>query len=123
MTKAKKMKQFSDLKFKDHANMSDGVQARLKVGDFEVSVVAMKDGNGRQFGGLYGDASNGTYEVAVFGDKGEMLTLTPYDDVKGWQSVDELNDLLKDLQSDEVDTFVQGLRDKKDEHLKEMDLA
>ena len=54
MTKAKKMKQFSDLKFKDHANMSDGVQARLKVGDFEVSVVAMKDGNGRQLRFVWG---------------------------------------------------------------------
>jgi len=117
------MKQFSDLKFKDHANVQDGVQARLKVGDFEVSVVSMKTASGTGFGGLYGDASNGTYEVAVFGDNGTMLPLTPYDDVKGWQSVDDLNDLLKDLQSDEVDAFVQGLTDKKDEHLKEMDLA
>tara|TARA_R100000742_G_C4227752_1_gene49998 strand:- start:313 stop:684 length:372 start_codon:yes stop_codon:yes gene_type:complete len=123
MIKTKKMKQFSDLKFKDHANVQDGVQARLKVGDFEVSVVSMKTASGTGFGGLYGDASNGTYEVAVFGDNGTMLPLTPYDDVKGWQSVDDLNDLLKDLQSDEVDAFVQGLTDKKDEHLKEMDLA
>jgi hypothetical protein len=120
MIKTKKMKQFSDLKFKDHANVNHGVQARLKVGDFEVSVVSMKKQT--TFGGLYGDASQGTYEVAVFKDDA-MLPLTPYDDVKGWQSVDELNDLLQDLQSDEVDAFVQGLIDKKDEHLKEMDLA
>ena len=113
---------FADLKFKDHANVQDGVQARLKVGAFELSVVSMKTANTRGYGGLYGDASNGTYEVAVFTDD-SMLPLTPFDDVKGWQTSDDINALLDSLQSQDSDAFVQKLKDAKDEHLKEFDLA
>ena len=121
MNKTKKMRTFADLKFKDHAHVEDGVQARLKLGDFEVSVVSMK-GKGKGYGGLYGDASNGTYEVAVFKD-GDMLPLSAFDDVKGWQSVDDLNALLDSLQSKDVDKFVQKLHDDKQQRLKDLDLA
>ena len=59
-------KTFDDLEFKRHAVKADGVQARLGLGnDLELSVVAMKDKD-QSFGGLYGNASKGTYEVAVF---------------------------------------------------------
>ena len=112
---------FADLKFKDHANVQDGVQARLKLGDFEVSVVSMK-GKHKGYGGLYGDASNGTYEVAVFKDS-SMLPLSAFDDVKGWQSVDDLNALLDSLQSKDVDKFVQKLYDDKQAYMEELDLA
>jgi hypothetical protein len=113
---------FADLKFKDHPNVQDGVQARLQVGDFSVSVVSMKGENPKTYGGLYGNASNGTYEVAVFKDN-DMLPLAPCDDVKGWQSVDDLNALLDSLQSKDVGKFVQKLRDDKQDYLKDLDLV
>jgi len=71
-------KTFSDLVFNDHANNPDGVQAILSLGnDLSISVVSMKS-KGTQYGGLYGDASNGTYEVAVFHND-SMLPLSPWE--------------------------------------------
>ena len=91
------IKNFNDLVFTDHANNPDGVQAILSVGnDLNISVVSMKNSN-TQYGGLYGDASNGTYEVAVFHND-SMLPLSPWDDVLGWQTEDELNELMASLQ-------------------------
>ena len=116
------MRTFADLKFKDHSHVENGVQARLKLGDFEVSVVSMKGKNPKTYGGLYGNTSQGTYEVAVFKDD-DMLPLSAFDDVKGWQSVDDLNALLDSLQSKDVDKFVQQLHDDKQTALKELDLA
>jgi len=79
-----KNRTFSDLEFTTHAHHADGIQARLDLGnEFEISVVSMKDKD-KQFGGLYGNASKGTYEVAMF-HNGTMLPLAKYDDVLGWQ--------------------------------------
>ena len=87
-------KTFSDLVFNAHANVSNGVQAMLDLGnDLEISVVSMKDGKH----GLYGDVRAGTYEVAVFHNN-EMLPLQASDDVRGWQTEDELTELMARLQ-------------------------
>ena len=95
-------KTFSDLEFNDHPNMPDGVQAKMSLGNnLEVSVVSMKQ-KGTRYGGLYGDASNGTYEVAVFHND-SMLPLSPFDDVLGWQTEDDLNELMASLQGDPKD--------------------
>ena len=70
-------KTFDDLEFKRHTVKADGVQARLDLGNgLQISVVAMKDKD-QSFGGLYGNASKGTYEVAVFrnDDKNKPLKL------------------------------------------------
>lgn len=87
---------FNDLDFQPHANVSNAVQARLVFGDkdkFEISVVSM---NGDKNGfGLYGNASEGTYEVAMFyGD--DMLPLSKYDDVLAWQTTTQIDLLMRD---------------------------
>ena len=97
-------KNFSDLVFTAHANNPDGIQAIMSLGnDLSISVVSMKNSN-TQYGGLYGDASNGTYEVAVF-YLGSMLPLTPCDDVIGWQTKDEITELMARFQGDAVDVL------------------
>ena len=94
----KNQKTFSDLEFADHDVVNGGVQAKLELGnDLEASVVSMK--KAERFGGLYGNASEGTYEVAVF-QKGTMLPLNATDDVRGWQTEDDLNELFAQLQGD-----------------------
>ena len=95
-------KTFSDLVFNDHANNPDGIQAIMSLGnDLNISVVSMKS-KGTQYGGLYGDASNGTYEVAVFHND-SMLPLSPFDDVLGWQTEEDLNELMASLQGRQAD--------------------
>ena len=114
-------KTFSDLDFNAHANVPNGVQAKLELGnDIEVSVVSMKKRDGH-YGGLYGDVSEGTYEVAVF-RHGDMLPLSPFDDVIGWQTEDELNTLLDNLQGDDRNDFVAELFNKKNEARAELEL-
>ena len=97
----RKTNTFNDLDFHDHANVEGGVQAKLDLGDgFEISVVSMKEGE-RPFGGLYGNASAGTYEVAVFYN-GDMTPLAKYDDVIGWQDEDAITMLMRDIQTNGV---------------------
>ena len=90
-------KTFRDLVFQDHANQPNGIQARLDLGNgIEISVVSMKTkSNG--YGGLYGDASNGTYEVAMYHNN-SMLPLAKYDDVLGWQDEVAITRLMGEAQ-------------------------
>ena len=94
------IKNFNDLVFTDHGNHPNGVQAKLDLGNgLEISVVSMKDGKGEGIGGLYGNAQEGTYEVAVFqGDK--MLPLSPFDQVLGYRNSDDLTTLMGKFQGD-----------------------
>ena len=96
-------KTFSDLIFNAHANTPNGVQAKLDLGNnTEISVVSMTKREG-SFGGLYGDVSKGTYEVAVFqGDN--MIPLSAWDDVIGWRTEDEITELMSKLQNGQDDT-------------------
>tara|TARA_B100001167_G_C16692205_1_gene267573 strand:+ start:45 stop:404 length:360 start_codon:yes stop_codon:yes gene_type:complete len=112
-------KTFSDLEFNDHANVSDGIQAKLNLGnDIEISVVSMKNRE-QQFGGLYGNASEGTYEVAVFRNN-DMLPLSPFDDVIGWQTEDEITELMGNLQGDLYAQFIANLYITRDESREEL---
>tara|TARA_Y100000590_G_C15549816_1_gene950439 strand:- start:485 stop:898 length:414 start_codon:yes stop_codon:yes gene_type:complete len=96
-------KTFSDLEFNAHANHPNGVQAKLDLGNnTEISVVSMLTRES-EFGGLYGDVSKGTYEVAVFqGDN--MIPLSAWDDVIGWRTEDEITELMSKLQNGQDDT-------------------
>ena len=95
-------KTFSDLVFNDHANNPNGVQAKLDLGNnLEISVVSMKDKE-PEFGGLYGSVTAGTYEVAVFHNN-NMLPLSPWDDVVGWQTEEEVTNLMANLQGRQAD--------------------
>ena len=63
--------------------------------------------------GLYGNASQGTYEVAVF-HHGNMVPLSAWDDVIGWQTEDELTELMANLQGD-AEGFIEELYVCRDE--------
>jgi hypothetical protein len=107
-------KTFNDLVFNPHANVNNGIQATLDLGnDIKISVVSMKERDG-QYGGLYGDASEGTYEVAVFRND-DMIPLSPYDDVIGWQTEEEVTELMGHLQGDLYAQFVANLYITRDE--------
>ena len=112
-------KTFSDLVFNAHANVNNGVQAKLDLGNgLEISVVSMKKREG-EYGGLYGDVTEGTYEVAVFRDN-EMLPLNATDDVRGWQTEDELTELMANLQKKSYQAFIANLYISRDEWNKEI---
>lgn len=109
-------KDFNDLVFNAHANVENGIQASLDLGNsITISVVSMKERTSA-YGGLYGDASEGTYEVAVFRN-GDMLPLSAWDDVVGWQTEAEVSKLMDDLQgkSEDVHAFVAELYVCRDE--------
>ena len=92
------IKNYSDIVFTDHANTPNGVQAKLDLGNnLEISVVSMKKREG-EFGGLYGDVSAGTYEVAVFHNN-SMAPLSPWDDVIGWQTESNITVLMLNAQA------------------------
>ena len=113
---------FDDLDFKPHANVPNAVMAKLTLGQddqFEISVVAM-NGEKPSFGGLYGDASNDTYEVAMF-YRDSMLPLAKYDDVIGWQSPTDITKLMRQAILNDF-AWVCLLRSIRDEHNKEMEL-
>ena len=120
MNETQKARTFSDLEFNDHAHVDDGVQAKLDLGNgFEISVVSMKNKE-EQFGGLYGNASKGTYEVAVF-HEGSMTPLSAYDDVIGWQDEVAITRLMKEIHQNGV-AWLKLLQEIRDEYRKEMDL-
>ena len=91
-------KTFADLEFNAHRNVPNGIQAKLDLGNgFEISVVSMLSGGY----GLYGDASEGTYEVAVFHND-DMTPLAKYDDVIGWQDEVAITRLMKEVQQNSI---------------------
>ena len=95
------MKTFDDLVFKTHPNVAGGLMARLDLGDYQVSVVTMK-GEKPQYGGLYGSQVDDTYEVAVFATPAsvgsEMIRLSEWDDVLGWQSPEQITAIMAKIQ-------------------------
>ena len=107
---------FDDLDFKPHRH-ADGVQAVLDLGNhLSISVVANNDGGQ----GLYGQVSDGLYEVAVF-YKNDMIPLSPSDDVVGWQSSNQISYLMMKAQV-EAFYWVDELRDAKREYRRELEL-
>ena len=114
---------FSDLVLNAHANVTNGVQAKLDLGNgIEISVVSMKKKEG-EFGGLYGDVSEGTYEVAVF-QGNAMQPLSAWDDVIGWQTKAEITELMGKLQGeqDDVSAFIDQLHLAKSEKRSDLGL-
>jgi len=95
------MKTFDDLAFAVHPNVDGGLMARLDLGHYQISVVTMKDKK-PHYGGLYGSQADGTYEVAVFRNTNsgghDMIHLSEWDDVLGWQTTDEINAIMAKIQ-------------------------
>jgi hypothetical protein len=89
------MKTFNDIKFKLHPNGMGGILGQMELGNgYKISVV----GGGR---GLYGDGKK-TFEVAVFDRMGEMIMLSENDQVLGWQSMDQVNEIIKKFDTEPV---------------------
>jgi len=95
------MATFADLKFKPHETSPNGVQALLRIGKFELSVVDLK-GNGPK------------YEVAVF-VRNEFVQLPGIhpnygmedsDDVIHYQNADEITEIMNKLNQINLD-FVE----------------
>lgn len=82
------MKTFEDLEFKPHPNGMGGKLAQMELGNgYKISVV----GGGK---GLYGNGKT-TFEVAIFDRMGEMIKLGEDDQVLGWQTIDEINEIIQ----------------------------
>ena len=82
------MKTFDDLEFSPHPTGLGGKIAQMDLGNgYKISVV----GGGR---GLYGDGET-TFEVAMFDRVGDMIKLGENDQVLGWQTIDEINEIIK----------------------------
>ena len=126
----KNLKTFADLDFTADPDDLKTIRARLQLGNYTVSVVTSL---GVQRGFSYGtlpsqtfevavfDAKSDTFEAAVFDSRGDFVPLGVADDVLGWQSIDQLNHLMAQLQADDVENWVKVKRAEKLTWQKEMD--
>ena len=89
------MKTFDDLEFVPHPTGLGGKIAQMDLGNgYKISVV----GGGR---GLYGDGET-TFEVAMFDRVGDMIKLGENDQVLGWQTIDEVNEIIEKFDSQPI---------------------
>ena len=126
----KNLKTFADLDFTADPDDLKTIRARLQLGNYTVSVVTSL---GVQRGFSYGtlpsqtfevavfDAKSDTFEAAVFDARGDFVPLGVADDVLGWQSIDQLNYLIAQLQADDVEDWVKVKRAEKAAWQKELD--
>ena len=115
----KNLKNFSDLDFSADSDDLKTIRARLQLGDYTVSVVTSL---GVQRGFSYGTLPSQTFEVAVFDAKGDFVPLSVADDVLGWQSMDQLNYLMAQLQADDVEHWAKVKRAEKLAWQRELDM-
>jgi len=114
-------KTFSDLVFNDHPNNPNGVMATLDLGSgLGVSVVAVKSGS-TGLGSYYGSVEDDTYEVLVSHEQNN-LPLSPHDTVLGWQSPEEVTQLMLQLQTWTRWNFIAQLYQTKEEVRAELEL-
>lgn len=106
----KNLKNFSNLDFSADSDDLKTIRARLQLGDYTISVVTSL---GVNRGFSYGTLPSQTFEVAVFDAKGDMVPLGVADDVLGWQSIDQLNHLMAQLQADDVEDWAKVKRAEK----------
>jgi len=80
---------FQDLKFEPRS-LTRNIGAKLKFENgFEVSVIAGPS--------AYGDGKE-TFEIAAFDPSGNFIRLGVNDDVLGWQSPEEINVIMAEIQ-------------------------
>ena len=68
------------------------------------------------------DDKDDTFEAAVFDAEGDFVPLSVADDVLGWQSIDQLNHLMAQLQADNVKDWVKVKRAEKLAWRRELDM-
>jgi hypothetical protein len=85
------MKTFNDLTFTKHPNGIDGaVQAKLVLdNNITLSVVGGS--------GLYGDGTESFEVGAWYNDTNDWIRLSEHDDVIGWQSKEDINQIIQKL--------------------------
>ena len=85
------MKTFNDLIFTQHSNgMNGAVQAKLILdSNITISVVGGS--------GLYGDGTE-SFEVGAWhNESNDWIKLSDYDDVIGWQSKEDIDQIIQKL--------------------------
>ena len=94
------MIQFRDLEFKPRGFGGEGATHTFDNG-ITISVQASRVNYSTPKEDLTSSDQYSSFEVAIWGDDGEFITknFTGDDDVIGWQSRDEINTLLKTIQS------------------------
>ena len=104
------MKLFKDISFETHPNpYAKGLLGRLDLGDGLMLSVIQGDG-------LYGNKKDNTFEIALFnGD--DYVPLSAFEDVMGWQTPDEIDVILTELQEDSQE-FISKRNEAKQELLK-----
>jgi hypothetical protein len=79
-----------NIEFQAHSTLPGGIQGHIKLSNgVTVSVVAGPL--------LYGDIDDDTWEVAARKEDGVRLRLGDYDDVVGWQTREEVNEIIHRL--------------------------
>jgi hypothetical protein len=75
------------IEFQKHVMVEGGLQGQIKLSNgVTVSVVAGPR--------LYGDIDDDTWEVAAWKEDGVWLRLAEYDDVVGWQTREQVNEII-----------------------------
>ena len=85
------MKTFADINFKFREDMLHPCfHGSLTVKGIELSVMHSKS--------HYSDGSS--FEVAAFNSEGQCIPLSAADDVKGWQTPEEISKLIQEIEQD-----------------------
>jgi hypothetical protein len=103
---------FNDIKFGTHPN-GRGIQGKLKVNGFTLSVVAGSFMHSTPREDLNSPDDFSSFEIAVFDSNGDWATQTFFpdlgDDVKGWVSEDEITELIGNLQNHIPNNTIAGV--------------
>jgi len=106
------MMNFNDIKFGPHPN-GRGIQGKLKVNGFTLSVVAGSFMYSTPREDLNSVDDFSSFEIAVFDSNGDFATKTFFpdngDDVKGWVSRDEITELIGKLQNHIPNNTIAGV--------------
>jgi|TARA_A100001015_G_scaffold303684_1_gene393728 hypothetical protein len=87
---------FEQLDFQSHTVSPIGVQAKKKIGDYEISVVSLED--------------NGTYEVAIFDEQGNFIQLPGIHAVDPVTAEDSIDDVIHYLSPADVSGIMTKLQ-------------
>jgi len=100
------MKLFKNINFKTHP-YTNGVIGTLDLGDGLVLSVVQGEG-------LYGNVRDHAFEIALFnGD--DYVPLNAYEDVMGWQTPDQIDVILTEIQKDSQE-FISKRNEEKEKY-------
>ena len=105
------MKKFNDLQFKVHPEHSRVIYAQQKLGVYTLWIFSMIDSD---HGKILGNHKKGTYEVCCLSGKDKYLPLTKDNISLCYASVDDINFVMKKLQTKGVKAWAINLKRKKE---------